>query len=329
VGMVRAWVSFLLLALFVVPAAAVDCSASVAERAVCNDPELTAEFDAMRVALDTALGGLSPEAEELVMSGQRRWMLHVNAICGDDVQCIGREVGNNLVVLEGSRSVGGIRFYPVTEYASLPDPDYEPDSIWAWAKHSTAVVRIDGGPDADAFAEAMAAVEAEFGTFIGTAQGAVPDMEDAFSDTNVSVIISEVKGQRITAQVQSDSYPHGAAHGSYIIEQLHYLRDQRRMMRAGDVFAAKNWNSQLAQLVWDVISGNGQLAEGWLDGPEDLIEAVADPRRWSFEQDRLVIRFHIYDIGPYSGGSQIVGIPWTALEPLLAEGHYRYTSAYL
>jgi hypothetical protein len=316
------------------PAAAQDCGGETPlDAVICADPGLSARAPAMDRALATAMGGLGDSAAAEVAASQSAWWQHVADIClapseDNPVRCIGYQFDHRFDVLEGSVARGELRFYPTSAYASLPDPDAEPDSAWALARHSHVGVRIDGGAEADGFNAAMAALDTELEAFLGAAGDGTPDMDGPSSDTNVRIAIAAVEGDRISLDLTADWYGHGAAHGSFVIEQVHYLRDHEREMEAADVFAAKRWQQQLAAMVHEALSDEGLIAEGWIGGPEDLVPMVTDPRRWRFEADRLVVQFQIYEIGPYAGGAPSIGVGWPALEPLLAEGAWRYVSVY-
>jgi hypothetical protein len=149
-------------------------------------------------------------------------------------------------------------------------------------------------------------------------------LEDPYSDSVLSITPLEIKPERITLSVLATWEGHGAAHGEFLIEQVHYLPELGREVDASDLFAGNDWQTQLAQLVYDEIYRSGYGLEDWIKTPADVMDIVAQPRRWRFEGDELVVQFQIYEIGPYAGGAPEMRLPISVLAPFLANDAGRF-----
>jgi len=302
-------------------AASFDCSkaASDVEKTICGFPDLSAADETLATAWATAIGGLSKDAIVKMREGQRAWLDFAGYACienSDDEtmegrgQCLLSEFNDRIRTLEGSRMLGGHRFYLVTGNSGEIDPDYDASSAWHVASHSFAYPQIDARTSmAESFNELMAGLRGDVGDGEGSS---------ASSDTDLTVTLDEVLPARITVTVNDYWYGHGAAHGNYGITHVHYLVEEEREIEASDLLAGENWQDKLADLA--IAALKAQHGDALFDSFEDDVrEVAADPHRWIFEDYGLGIQFQPYEVSAYAYGAPTATISWDDLEGLLSE----------
>ncbi|MGV8955012.1 MAG: DUF3298 domain-containing protein [Cypionkella sp.] len=318
-----------------VDAASFDCSKATTafENAICSNPKLSADDDTLAVAFQTAIGGLSKPTVTAMRADQRDWLDFAARSCTDDaeplsdfdtyddsqMECLDLAYQMRIGVLEGSRMLGGKRFAVSSRYTAVPDPVAvsDPTSYWKVATHQVAYPVLDGdGKDAAAFNEFVGdAADAATGTM---AEGG-DIMADGQSDSSVDMALSEVMGTRVTLKVTTNWFGHGAAHGNWSIDYVHYLLGRNRAMEPGDIFAGEGWEKKLTDLAVAELKrehGDNLMLE---DG-QDLSAIITDPSRWSFASDYgLTIQFEPYEVSAYVYGAPTIVVPWESLSDIMAE----------
>ena len=316
----------------VAEAASFDCAkaATSFETAICSTPEASAADDTLAVAYATALGGLSQPAASLVKSTQHAWLDYAARVCSDDgnpiagtytdeqTQCLIGAFRERTTALEASRMQGGFRFYPVEQYLVEPDTDPDSNGFNKVATKHFSTVKIDGSDELatafNAMTEGLRASNADLFAE-GTDQLAAGDSTE---DIDVTTTVQKVTAYRITLSTTNYSYGHGAAHGNYGISTAHFLIAEKRPLLASDIFAKKGWEKVLGKLL--VERTKAQLGDNYFNDSEaDIPSWAADPGRWDFSQDGLVIQFQPYEVAAYAAGAVTVTIPWDDLRDLLAE----------
>lgn len=326
-----------LLPLFAAPVAAASFSCDKAttpfEHAICDDPMLSRADEVLAKSFATALGGLTPASEALLRADQKMWLDYAQNSCTPDAQPPGKraydEMGASCLVerfqtrstaLEQSRMRDGHRFLIKGIYGAIPDPDAvdDPDSNWKVASHEMSFPLLDADDDwAEKFNDYV------YARADGLSQVMIdPDTGDynAFTNTSTRLGVAEIAGEnRITLELWSYWYGHGAAHGNYTRSYLHYFRPEDREVEAGDVFAGADWQDVLRDAAWAQL----QAEHGdWLQVSDagEIAEIVIDPTRWSFVSDYgLIIQFQPYEVSAYAYGAPTITIAWTALEDIKAE----------
>jgi uncharacterized protein YecT (DUF1311 family) len=312
-------------------AASFDCTRASTpfEHAICDNPELSTADERLSRSYATANGGLTEAAAETMRVDQREWLNYAQRACAaeaapmrsgeyDDtgVSCLVDLFKTRSRVLESSRMMDGLRFYPISSYDALPDPEAEADSAWATATHELDTVQLD---EELGFANAFNdLVRGEGEAMQGGAETVV---NDAGSDSSNSIRVKEVAGEgRITLEANTYWYGHGAAHGNYTITYLHFLTGEERFMEPGDLFTGKKWRQALLDLAVEALQEeHGEML--MLDGTEYIEEPVADPRRWDLSNPYgLVIQFEPYEVSAYAYGAPTATVSWEDLAPYLAEG---------
>jgi uncharacterized protein len=323
---ILAGLAMLVLATTAASAASFDCkkAATPFEVAICTHPELSKADEVLAVAYQTAIGGLSKPALTQMQKNQRDWLDYAQRVCTDDaepmqakypddkIDCLRTTFEARVRVLEASRMQSALRFYTVDRYSAFPDTTAEADAWSKVASKEFSAPRIDGSE-----AEATA-----FNDFVGSQpemawpEGGDPETDET-SDLQTSIKIDAVTSQRISAVVNAWWYGHGAAHGNYTISYLHFLREQKRALEAGDIFDKDGWQEQLGKLA---LAALDETIEGgiWEESREIAAESAADPTRWNFSAEGLVIQYQPYEVTAYAYGAPTITIPWAQLTDYLA-----------
>ncbi len=320
-------------------AASFDCAqASTAfERAICDSPDLSLADDRLALTYQTATGGLTDLAREQIRTGQREWLSYAQRACTRDarplmagtydergVSCLVDLFNNRSTVLEQSRMIDGLRFYPLARYEALADPNEadNPDSWWPVARHELSWIELDVD---DGFAFAFSDLVRDEARLMSPvfADGIWPDAEDdgSSSDTSNALVVDEVAGRsRISLKASTYWYGHGAAHGNWGVFHRHYLIEQGRFMEARDLFAGSGWETALLDLA--VAAAEAEHGDNlMLDDTSYIADAVTDPARWDLSDPyALIIQFQPYEISAYAYGAPQARVRWSDLEPYLGEG---------
>lgn len=323
----------LLLAMPAAGAASFDCAkaSTTFEQAICASAELSRQDEILAKAYATALGGLSKEAAAIVQKGQREWLGFAERACTDDAQprqdaydedglsCLGQLFTTRIGWLEESRMRSGRRIYQVDRYLVMPDPEATEDSWNKVAVKEYTSPRIDGeDAEALAFNALMKDAAAQFAVSSGTKAETDP-ASDTATDNQIRAVIEAITDRRISLSINDWWFAHGAAHGNYAITYRHFLTQASRELVASDLFSGEDWKGPLKDLV---LAELNRTIEGgiWPESVELLDEVVADPQRWNFSGQGLVVQFQPYEVTAYAAGAPTVTIPWTALQQYLTTG---------
>lgn len=316
----------LLPALPTIPATAAgfDCgkASTSYEHAICDNEELSALDETLAVAFATAIGGLSKAATQAMRENQRDWVAYAERACTADAEpqtapytaeqrnCLHSNIFNRIRELEESRMINTWRFYMDEEFIVLKaDQDNGSESNTVATKEY-ASPRMDGDSTT---AQEFNAFAAGVLDSIKGKPGEDGGPDDRISDVDARVVMTVASSQRITLKTTDSWYGHGAAHGSYQVTYAHFLPAEGRALTVDDVFGAEGWQEPLAALAMDALKAT--IGEYLWDDIEDSVkEWVADPARWDFSDQGLIIQFQIYEVTAYSAGAPTITIPWAQIE---------------
>lgn len=315
-------------------AASFDCAAAKTpfEHAICDNPNLSRADEVLAISFATATGGLTKAAVSKMRADQRGWLDYAGRACTDDAQpmttgsydetgasCLADKFSGRSTALEASRMMGGHRFYLNSVYGAEPDPDEvdNNESYWKVASQELSFPQLDGDDALAAafntYVSARAAEISSFGSSDGEASG-------ASADSSVEIDVKELGGaNRITLEVSTYWYGHGAAHGNYTLSYLHYYVPEEREVVAADIFSGENWQATLADAAWAQLQTQHKE---WLqvESEADIADAVADPTRWDLSNDYgLTIQFQPYEVAAYAYGAPTITIPWDKLDVIKAD----------
>jgi uncharacterized protein YecT (DUF1311 family) len=320
-------------------AASFDCAKAQTsfEKAICDHPDLSDADEVLAQAYATALGGLSADAAAEVKAGQHSWLDYAARICSDDAQpiagvytddeaqCLGGEFANRIRGLEASRMLGGYRFYPVEKFLVEPDTDTDSNEYSKVATKHVLTVKIDRDNDTASAFNAMSekvlrASDAQLGEDSHLFKAGSDELAtgNTTADIDVTTTVAAVSTHLITLVTDNYWFGHGAAHGNYGSRYDHFLIDEKRPLKASDVFAAKGWEQTFGQMV--VEKAKAELADEYQGGTDDNVAALAaDPARWSFSDEGLTVLFNPYEVSSYARGQVEVTVPWDELGELTAD----------
>lgn len=323
-------------------AASFDCAkaATPMETTICAVPDLSRADEVLAKSFATALGGLTKAGVQTMRADQRAWLDFAERSCTDNAKpmtvhsddpaagaCLAAQFKTRSTRLEKSRMLGGHRFFIVSVYGVLPDPDEvgNPDSNWKVATHELVVPQLDGddplAEDFNGYVIAEAKTLSPLG--VGLSGKALPALEGT-ANTDVTIKPVEVVDSRISLEAFSFWFGHGAAHGNWGISHLHYLTAEGRGLEAGDVFGGANWQEVLVEAAWTQLHAEHDADWLQVDDKSEIAQTVLDPQAWSFERDQgLTIQFDPYEVAAYAYGAPTITIPWDKLDAIKAEGQDR------
>jgi uncharacterized protein YecT (DUF1311 family) len=321
----------LLLLMPVAQAASFDCTkaATSFEKAICTHPDASEADDVLAQAYATAIGGLSKPALDIVKADQHAWLDYAARTCSDDAlpiatdytddqaACLASTIRSRVTSLEASRMQGGYRFYPIARYLTEKDEEAEADAYVKTGSKQFETVKIDASSD----------VAKAFNAMIDTMRSGYTDLfkkgTDEFEtgntteDVSITTKVDAVTDYRITLVTDNYWYGHGAAHGNYGFTYDHFLVKEQRPLYASDIFSGDGWKEALGKLVYDKLKADYE--DGiWDDAEKDVTEQAAEPSRWNFSSEGLIVQFQPYEVTAYAAGAPVVTIPWDKLTDLLA-----------
>ena len=295
-------------------AASFDCGKARTnfEKAVCANPQLSAQDAAMAQRYASALSLLSDQGKSILRIGQEQWLKVTKILCIDNkraegtITCMRRQYADRLDDLRSAAiPVGPFVFSRIDHYTStanqnstgipfeqhtgLPKIDH-PLSASA-EQWNAAIVRMAAAAQANwCFGDPSTAAEQVMNF---TIQSATP------SFINVKMLHYE----------QCDQ-----AAGSEDTENLSYLLTPTlRRFEAVDLFRTDTpWASFLANRASRVLNADGDS-----DINDRISKDVRDPAAWSFIKQGLVISFNPGDAGPMAAGILDITVPWADLRHFL------------
>ena len=317
----------LLPALPVLPAnaASFDCSkASTSyEQAICDNPDLSALDDTLAIAFATAIGGLTKPANVKMRENERAWIGYAERACTADaepqqapyteeqVSCLNNITYTRIRDLEQSQMENGWRFYMDESFAVMKaDQEASGSSFNLVATKIYSSPRMDGDSTTAREFNAFAADLLE-SIKASAVEGGGPN--DRTSDIDTRIKVTAATSQRITLTTTDSWYGHGAAHGNYTVTYAHFLPAEGRALMVEDVFAGEDWVEPVADLAYDALKDS--IGEYLWDDLRDPVKGwVADPSRWNFSDQGLIIQFQPYEVTAYAAGAPTITIPWVQLE---------------
>jgi uncharacterized protein len=320
------------------PAAAAGFNCAKAQtpfaKAICTDPQISDDNRDLAAAYRKAITGLSGPAKQEVTSAQEAWLRFVRTLCTmdlkpatrpydvDGLECLDVAFEDRAHQLRNAGEKGGLRIYYVDRYAAFrdpepPDPPDSPDINNSIADKMVSTPRIDGtSPEAVAFNRY---IETGTADYVDPSITSDPGPDAGTAADQQTLTITTVTPARITMAVDNFYYEIARSQGGDNLRYIHYLRRERRLLVAGDIFKGAGWQRRLQALVL-AATKKKEGADLKLDDPSAINQLVVDPTRWDFSTKALIVYFNndevtVPDIGPVR-----VKIPWSDLKGLLAPG---------
>ena len=299
-----------------------DCTkaANEVELAICTTPELAIADREMAAAYGALNIKLTGAAKDHLLKDQQHWLAIRSEACvgsrDDVIRCIKRHDQARLNNLKAM----GEGLYPfVSEQALIKTGkvgkiSYAIDATWP---------RFDG-TTAD-----FSALNREYAEATIKAANEVIPPDTSAGDLRGEQLwpylqwfdLQRPSANAVAVAIISYAFA-GGAHGyGGTSTQLVDLRTGRKAT-LGDVFGpGERWLETLVPLVRDDLKKQFANDRPGFDdaiAPAALAKQLRDPSIYYFQRERLQLIFNPYAVGPYSSGTFLVNISYTALKPLFA-----------
>lgn len=300
-------------------AASFDCKAAKAaqERFICNNAELSRLDEDMAAAYRKHLGQLSEKARALVQESQRSWLAYWPRACSAsagkvelgarELSCAVDSYGARLSELQPRVTVQGMLAYNVSESRFTPPKERDGQP----ARNDLSYPQFDALPGKPA-----PTWLAPLNAWLARDRVKWRSSLDGQSDGSLSVFVNRTTPEAIHAIERNEFYGHGAAHPLTWVSHHHFLIEQRRELRASDIFNGEAWREPVARRV--LADLKKQLGDDLqVAGLKELIEIIGKPSSWDFSAGKLELHFNPYEVAPYSRGFLTAEVPAAELHPHL------------
>ncbi len=275
---------------------------------------------------------------------QLQWLAWVQELChADENIMLPKEMAACLQPLYAERikqlrtavmRQGGLSFLMRTQYLASP----ETGPAHGQGEHPGFGTLQASWPRADSSEEAWAAwnhtVEerlmkmadaSQTGGVDGGKTLAWNDEMASSQDVMLHVRIKTMEHHRVTAGLSMNGMGHGAAHPYETWHTMTWLLDQKRALRAEDVFSPNSdWKQVVAAACWQQLSTNenSKYLYEQVKGPDakELQQVILDVGNWTLEQDGLHISYPEYAVSPRMAPMDDAVLPWGALRAVLMTG---------
>jgi len=305
-------------------AASFDCkkAASWAEKTVCSNPELSKLDEQMAKAYHDAMVSLSPEGQKETKKYQKQWLKDRQPYCEARLK-LKNNLDNNihkcLKELYSGRNEQlfftlkkfpyrifrnvYLRHWGILNFKEIDTPDEMEDK-------NLSYLQIENPCDEN---------EKLWNKVI--LKKAHDDFKIDYDNLEYTVNFSN----KHLISLQILSYAHGGSHGLRGFESLSWLLNDKRKLKASDLFDNKtNWRKKLTTLVFNDLKENDENFDKLMIKPSKITNVVTSADNWVIAKEGLGIQFGEYlsGIGPYTVGAPLITIDWKTLNPYLSrKGH--------
>ncbi len=298
------------------PKPSFDCARASTdiEKTICGSPEL-AKADAALAATYSALAAkLDAKAKEHLAKDETSWIVRRAREC----------VGTAALMYDCVKYGYEERIARLKMYGDGPYPFVSTRTLAKEGRVKAVAYRIAANyPQFDGTSTDFTATNKRFADDTAKAAAeAVPgkdddlDREQAWSYeqdfTLARPVATAIAAKMSYFSFTGGAHPNGAAWA--------VLVDLKTGRTAGpdDVFA-EGWLKHVVELARADLERQFRKRPGFDDAlqPANLAKLLRDPKRYSFDKDKLTLIFNRDDIGPYVVGPYDVGIPIARLKPLL------------
>lgn len=292
------------------------------EKAICSDPALSELDELLAATYNQARDELGPAGRDAVLASQRDWNKYSERACAGDAVplkvaydedgrfCLEGVLRGRIDDLTFDHEAGRYSVFEIHRYRAVKDADFDE---WNRAGQKSLSYPVFAG-------DQVAAINA---AILDIVNPVLSDFDndyeiEGYSDDDLSVAIEAVTSRRISFSEGTYSYGHGAAHGNYSVNYVHYLTQEQRVLREIDIFADANWpDVALPEVVAALIAVLGEDGV-WLDDPRSIISSLIDPSRWILSADGIGFQFQPYEVSAYAAGAPIALVPWEVFDGMLA-----------
>ncbi|MCR6630040.1 MAG: DUF3298 domain-containing protein [Magnetospirillum sp.] len=268
-------------------AASFDCSKarSGPERAICDEPAVSAQDEEMAALYRNLMDELSPKGQAALRSSQREWVAKSRRPCGQGIStkdCLEGWYDRRIRELRALR-MGPFLFAPVS------------DSAWPTIERP----HNEGTDLANALID----------------QIAHRCMDDDRFNPSIDVEVTLATSNLLGLVIKCDMFPEGAAHGLYERTAVNVLLRPARKVTAETLFSpGAEWRDYFARRVADTLKER----LGSALNPDAPVESeMLEPANWRLLPGALTISFPLYSVTSFAYGMPEVTIPWADLRPYL------------
>jgi uncharacterized protein len=324
-------------------AASFDCARAHTpqEKAVCASPELSKADDRLDSAYKAALAEAPAEFRDRIRNAQRAWIRRITLNClpGNAYipieACLRDSYATRTKALENMMaSVGGVQFIWVSVSLTVPESpvDAEEDKQRGASPVSTFDASwpqaLSSSPEWQAWNSAIEHSAREMAS-----QGKAKDDDHTWKpqwaislDTDLKTTLRMVTPKLVSATIDNLWYGHGAAHPNTDSKTINWMLEQKRELRAEDVFrAGSGWQQILydrtdkylhSELDQDA-GGDYQKQSGPGMIAATLHKLVEEPVAWDIDPKGITIVFPQYAVACRACTPEPFTMIWDSLKPLL------------
>jgi uncharacterized protein len=323
-------------------AASFDCAKAHTpqEKAICASPELSKADDRMAAAYKAALAAAPPKFHEQIRDAQRAWIRRISLNClpGNPNQpldaCLRQAYDTRNHALDNTIvTAGGVKFISLSVSFTVPDSPSDADSDRQRGVSPVAVFdaswpqALSTSPEWQAWNSAVEDRARQMASQ-GKA-GRDPKWKPAWAndfDTDLETTLGLVTPRMVTATISNEWYSHGAAHPNTDSLQLNWMLEQKRVLKAEDVFrAGSGWQQILYDRTdkylhsaldpdsggdYQKFSAPGQIAA-------TLHKILEDPQNWTIDAKGITIVFQQYAVACRACTPEPFTMSWDSLKPIL------------
>jgi uncharacterized protein len=309
-------------------AASFDCkkAATWVEKIVCSDEVLSQFDDQLAKAYHEALTSLSPEGQKETKQYQKQWLKNLSPFCKarakfkfDDstVKCLKNDYEGRIRALQQILIKFPDRsFRNVYVDASEIDKTCGDDNVYVDVGFVYPQIEIPRHEN-EKFWNNLVSQKAN--DHINNHKKG----EGGCADVSIVYIVGFSNRHLISYQDASSQYDHGAPHGYSVIYFFNWLLEDKRELKASDLFDDKtSWRNKLVALVAQKKKEQEAADKSIYRVPgEDLksglinIDKLTSSNNWMIAKDGLVLRLDAWN----SSHSVLFTIDWKTLDPYLSK----------
>jgi uncharacterized protein len=316
--MKNAMALLILLASVSANAASFDCdkAASTKERFICSEPAISALDAMLAKTYRDSLVGLTSHAVEVVRSGQRAWLAYWPWVCSQiqtsikldkgSVKCVSEQYEERISELAIKHFVNDkFRMYWVVSFDVMPT---EKDDEYGPAKHELKYPQLDISNPQDPMSRSVLKINEWLGHDRANWKASLDNLSDSGDIISLSTLTEDI----LKRFEHSEFYGHGAVHPVSANAAGYFSISKNRVLRAEDILGGNRWVDTVIDIAYRQLA-NDLKDSVMLADKKDLREMIQDVGHWELQRDHLVLNFDVYQVAPYSEGSQAVKVPWSAL----------------
>lgn len=314
-----------------------DCSRATEahEKFICANKELSAADKEMAAVYNSVLPQLSAEGKRRLAESQRSWLKYDRNMSPLETDSIAASYRGRTGQLKKSiQTTGPFRFQAITIYYAEPakkQPGRDDDEQDGLQSFDYTFPQIDS-PETLETKRWNRLMEQHIGE-MAKDNGAILDTQSLTMggkivvkgsqpgpDTSIRADIVYASPDVISLLLHTMTYEKGAAHPNHELAGYTVLLKTGRELAASDLFDdQRDWKTPLAGLVFRSlqVSSTQNDTDLQVSSAEDLVQEVADTRRWTITKAGLVVTFSPYEVSSYAAGAREAVIPWQELKPYL------------